>query len=52
MTFDLFSNILSLGSSVPVPAVAGESPVGADSRDLGWDDRSVISAKFRGEDLV
>lgn len=48
MTLDLFSSILSSGSSEP--AEGDESEVGVESRDLGWDDRSVISGKDGRED--
>ncbi|TNN67714.1 hypothetical protein EYF80_022030 [Liparis tanakae] len=46
MTFDLFSSILSSGSSVPAAGV--ESEVGVGSSALGWDDRSVVSGGREG----
>ena len=47
MTFDLFSSILSSGSSVSVPALGVKSEDGVESGGLGWDDSSVISGKMR-----
>lgn len=43
MTFDLFSNILTSGSSASVLAVRAVSNTGVESEGLGWDDSSVIS---------